>query len=90
MVDALHKAAVAGDRPGAVVDQSVAELGVEVPLGDRHAHRHRQPLAERPGGRLHAGQQEILRMAGAGRVHLPEIGDVLDRRLRIADRWSSA
>ena len=54
VVDAFHQAAVAGDHPGAVVDQIVAEDGVEVPLGDRHADRHRQALAERPGGGLDA------------------------------------
>ena len=72
VVDAFHQAAVAGDHPGAVIDQIVAKLGVEVPLGDRHADRHRQALAERPGGRLDAVEQEILGMAGAGAAELAE------------------
>ena len=63
VVDPLHQAAVAGDHPGAVIDQVVAESGVEVPLGDRHADRHGEALPERPGGRLDAVEQEILRMA---------------------------
>ena len=84
MVDALHQAAVAGDDEGAVVDQLVAIDGVQVPLGDRHADRHRQALAERPGGRLDAGQLEILRMAGARAAELAEVADVLDRRARVA------
>ena len=81
---ALHQAAVAGDHPGAVIDQIVAELGVEVPLGDRHADRHREPLPERPGGRLDAVEQEILGMAGAGAAELAEAADVVDRRPRVA------
>src|SRR3546814_4177549 len=32
VVDALHQAAVAGDRPGPMVDQRVAVKGVQVPL----------------------------------------------------------
>ena len=65
VVDALHQAAVAGDRPGAVIDQAIAIFGVQVPLGDCHAHRHRQPLPQRPGGRLDSVEQEILGMSGA-------------------------
>ena len=84
VVDALHQAAVAGDHPGPVIDQIVAEHGVEVALGDRHADRHREALAERPGGRLDAVEQEILGMAGAGRAELAEARDLLDRRLRVA------
>ena len=84
VVDPLHQAAVAGDHPGPVIDQIVAEHGVEMPLGDRHADRHCQALAERPGGRLDAVEQEILGMAGAGAAELAEVGDLLDRRLLVA------
>ena len=41
VVDAFHQAAVTRDHPGAVVDDVVAETRVEMPLGNRHAHRHR-------------------------------------------------
>src|SRR5690606_30228515 len=80
VVDALHQAAVAGDRPGAVLDQVVTEYGVQVTLGDRHAHRHREALAERAGGAFDPGQLEILGMTRAGAAELAEIADVLDRR----------
>ena len=62
--------------PGPVIDQLVAEDGVQVPLGDRHADRHGEALAERPGGRLDAVEQEILGMAGARAAELAEALDV--------------
>ena len=84
MVDAFHQAAVAGDHPGAVIDQIVAEHRVQMPLGDRHADRHRQALPQRAGGASTPGELEILGMPGAGAAELAEIADVLDRRARIA------
>ena len=54
VIDALHQAAVAGDHPGAVIDELIAIFGVQVPLGDRHADRHRHALPQRPGRRLDA------------------------------------
>jgi hypothetical protein len=59
VVDALHQVAVAGDDEGAVVDQIVAVDGVQMPLGDRHADRHRQALAERPGRDLDPGSSKF-------------------------------
>ena len=84
VVDAFHEAAVADDHPGAVVDQAVAELGVEVALGDRHADSHREPLPKRAGGRLDAFDQEVLRVAGARAAELAEVRDLLQRRVRVA------
>src|SRR3546814_14451823 len=66
VVDALHQAAVAGDRPGPMVDQRVAVKGVQVPLGDRHADRGRPPLPQRPGRRLDPCQLKILRVPELG------------------------
>ena len=73
VVDALHQAAVAGDDEGAVIDQLVAVDRVQMALGDRHADRHRQALAERAGGHLDPGQLEILGMAGARAAELAEV-----------------
>ena len=84
MVDPLHQAAVAGNHKRLVVDQLVAIDGVEMPLGNRHADRHRQTLPKRPGGCLDPRQLEILGMAGARAVQFPEILDVIHRRPRIA------
>ena len=84
VVDAFHQAAVTRDHPGAVVDDVVAESRVEVPLGNRHAHRHRQTLPQRAGGAFDAVEQEVLRVAGAGAAELAEIADVLHRRGGIA------
>ena len=64
MADAFHQAAVAGDDIGVVVHQRVAEAGIQHPLGQRHADRVRQALAERAGGGLDARRMAIFRMAG--------------------------
>ena len=84
VVDALHQATVAGNNPSVVIDQRVAVCGVEVPLGDRHADRHRQPLPERAGGALNAGDEEVLRVPGAHAAELAEVADVVDRRRCVA------
>ena len=55
VADALHEAAVAGDHERVVVDDVVAELRAQAPLGDRHADGVGEALAERPGGDLDAG-----------------------------------
>src|SRR5690606_16341406 len=57
---ALHQAAVAGEYPRVVVDDLVAvavELRGEHLLGDRHADRVREALAERTGRRLDADME---------------------------------
>ena len=83
MVDALHKAAIAGDDPGAVIDEVIAELGVEVALGDGHAHRHREALPQRPGGAFGAGQMGVFRVAGARAAKLAEIADLVHCRVLV-------
>ena len=52
VADALHQAAVAGDDVGVVVDEVVAEAGIQHALGERHADGVGEPLPERPGGGL--------------------------------------
>ncbi len=82
--DALHQAAVADERPGAVVDDRVAgpvELRGQELLGERHAHRVGQPLAERAGGGLDPGRGPHLRVAGGLRVQLAEALQLLDRQV---------
>ena len=84
MVDAFHQAAIAGDHPGVVIDQGIAECRVQMPLGDCHADRHGEALPERTCGAFGAFELEIFRMAGAGAAELAEIADVLKRRPHIA------
>jgi hypothetical protein len=83
------RVAVARDHPGAVVDQIVAEDRVQVPFRDRHADGHGEALAERAGGRLDPLQHKIFGVARARRIQLPEIADLLDRRMAYPVRWSS-
>ena len=75
--DALHQAAVAGQR----VDVEVEEVGAEalaLPLrGQRHPDRGRDPLAERAGGRLDAGGPAVLGVARRARVQLAEFFDLV-------------
>jgi hypothetical protein len=72
VADPLHQAAVAGDDPGAVVDQVGAEAGGQVPFGDGHANGGRQALAERTGGGLDARRVAVFGVAGGLRAELAE------------------
>ncbi len=86
LADAFHQVAVGGEHIGVMVDDVVAELGGEMPLGDRHADRIAEPLAERPGGGLDARRDEVLRMTGRDRAELAEALDLLDRHLLVAEQ----
>ena len=81
---ALHQAAVAGEDVGVVVDhrQAVAVvLRRQQLLRQGHAHAHRQALAERPGGGLHARGVADLGMARGLGVELAEVLDLLQRQV---------
>ena len=69
---ALHEAAVAGDDIGVVIDELLAEAGRKHALGERHADRVGEPLAERAGGGLDAVRVAALGMAGRAAVELAE------------------
>ena len=79
--DALHQAAVAGDRVDVEVEQ-LGALAVEVrrlPLA-RHGHpdRGRDPLPQRPGRRLDPRGPAVLGVPGALGVELAEVLDVVE------------
>ena len=83
MADAFHQAAVAEEDVGAVVDDVVAvaiELGGEQLLGERHADRVGEALAERAGRRLDAGRDADLRMARRLAVQLAEVAQLAKGR----------
>ena len=82
--NAFHQVAVGAEHIGVVVDD-VAELRREVALGDRHADRVAEPLAERAGGGLDAGRLEILRMPWCVRAELAEVLDLIDRHRLVAE-----
>jgi hypothetical protein len=84
VIDPFHEIAIAGDHPSAVIDQIIAENGVQVPLGDRHSDRHREALPQRPRRRFDTRQHEVLRMPCAGTAKLPETSNVVHRRPLIA------
>ena len=83
MVYAFHQAAVASNNPCFMVHQIVTENRIQMPLGNRHAHRHRQTLPQGPGRGFHTFQLEILRVTRARAVQLAEIADVIHGRPRI-------
>ena len=64
VADAFHQAAIAGDHPGAVVHQALAEFGREQAFRQRHAHGGRQSLAERPGGHFDSWMLVVFRVPG--------------------------
>jgi hypothetical protein len=82
--DPLLEVAVGAERVRPVVDDVVAvavELGRQARLGDRHSDRVREALAEGTGGRLDAGRQPVLRMAGRPGSPLAEALEVLHRHV---------
>ena len=84
VADALHQAAVADQRVGVVVDDVVAELGVEHRLGHRHADGVGDPLAERAGGDLDAVAGSYSGWPGVCEPSSPEGADLLDRERLVA------
>ena len=84
LADALHQAAVAGNHIGAVVDELVAELRVHEALGERHADRIGETLAERAGRGLDARGKTVFGMAGGPRAELAEALDLVDRHVLVA------
>ena len=84
VADPLHQAAIAAKDVGVVIDDVAAELRRQHALGERHADRIAEPLAERPGRRLDAGRVTALGMAGGAAAELPEMLDLVDRHVGIA------
>lgn len=83
VADALLQVAVRGDHPGAVIHQALAEARRQVPLGDRHADRRGDALAERARGGLDPRMLAELGMAGGGGVQLAEAPELLDPHARM-------
>ena len=78
---AFHQAAVAADGIDVVVEDREVRLvvaGAQPFPRDRHADAGGDALAQRTGGRLHAGHQMIFRMARRLAVELAEILDVVE------------
>ena len=86
LADAFHQVAVGGEHIGRMIDDVVAVLGREMPLGNRHADGIAETLAERAGGGLDAGGDEILRMAGRRRAELAEFLDLVERHGLVAQQ----
>ncbi len=83
--DAFHQATVAGDHPGAVIDEVGAELGGELGFGDGEADGVGEALAERAGGGLDAVGVAVFGMAGGLGAELAEVPDVVDRHVLVAE-----
>ncbi len=87
--DALHQAAVPGDRVHVVVEQLEArpvEGGRLPDPGDGHAHAGGDPGAQRAGGALHPGGPAVLGVTRALGVQLSEALQVLEPDRRLAER----
>ena len=82
--EALHHAAVAHENVGMVVDDVTAgpvEFRGEQFLGERHADRVRDALAERPGGGFDTGRAAVLRMPRCLRMQLAEAFQLRQRQV---------
>ncbi len=86
LADALHQVAVGGQHVGGMIDDVVAEQRRQVALGDRHADRIGEALPKRPRGRLDAGGEVVLGMAGGQRAELAEALDLRDGHLFVAEK----
>src|SRR3546814_1077223 len=73
VIDASHQAPIARDDICAMIDKIVAIDRVQMPLGDRHPDRRREPLPQRPRRRLDAFELEILGMPRARAAQLTKI-----------------
>ena len=83
--DALHQAAVAGDRVDVEVEELLAVAGAQPLRGDRHPDRGGDALAERPGRRLDPGGPAVLGVPRRAGVELAEAFDVLEADRGVAD-----
>ncbi len=79
LADALHQAAVAGDHPGVMIDDRVAQAGIQKAFGERHANGIGEPLAERSRRRLDTGRVAVFRMACGLGAELAEVLDLIER-----------
>ena len=92
--------AVADERPSLVACRTVIGKGAPnkqgtsathgAALGDRHAHRHRQALAERTGGALDAVEQEVLWVPRTRAAELAEVRNVRDGRTLVTSKVQQA
>ena len=78
VADALFEAAVPGDHPGAVIDQFLAVVAAQNPLGEGHADPVGDALAEGAGRDLDGRRAAALRVTGRAGVGLAERHEVLD------------
>ena len=78
--DALHQVAVGGDHEHAEPG-IVAEPGLQVRPGDRHADRRRDALAERAGRRLDARRVSVLGMPRGHAAPLAEALQLVQRQV---------
>ena len=84
LANALLQATVAHQRVGVVINDVGTEHPVQERLGDRHAGRVGDALAERAGRHLDAAVGVMLRMAFAMRAELTKAADVVERDAGIA------
>ena len=76
-----HEAAVAGHHVGVVIAHLGAEAIAHHALGDRHADRIGEALAQRPGRHLDARSVEALGMARRLAAPLTKLAQVLERQV---------
>ena len=86
--DALHQAAVAGDRVHVVVEKLIAwsvEGRCLPEAGQRHANTRRDACTQRAGGALDACSPAVFRMSRGLGVQLAELLQVFQRDGQLAE-----
>ncbi len=84
LADAFHQAAVTGNDICLVIDEPIAEAGVEMTLGNGEAHGVGDALPQGAGGCLDARGVAVFGMAGGLGAHLAELLEILDAHVLVS------
>ena len=84
MAQAFHQAAIAGDHIGIMINEIVAEAGVQQALRQCHPDRRRDALPQRAGCRLDTCRMSVFRMPGGLGSPLPEGPELVERHSLIS------
>ncbi len=84
LAQAFHEAAVTRHAIGVVADDLIAVSAIEQPLGESHADRVAEPLAEGAGRGLDAGGVAVFGMARRAGAELAEPLQLVQLHLRVA------
>src|ERR1035437_8882144 len=81
MTDSFLEASVTGDDPRAVINEMVAVVTAQDPLGDGHADAVGDALTEGPGRHFNRGGDAALGVSGRARMGLAKGAQIVGRQV---------